>query len=70
MLDHAGARVEHRVGGELELGLVSDAALRVGLLELVHRMLGVLGLERLVELPEAERRLVRRAAVTERDAGA
>ena len=38
--------------------------LYLGCLELVHRMLGMLRLQRLVEFPEAERCLVRLAAVT------
>jgi len=38
------------------------------LLKLIHGVLCVLGLENLVELPEAERRLVRHAAVLEHDA--
>ena len=37
-------------------------------LQLVHRVRGVLRLERLVKLPEAERRLVRDGAVVKRDA--
>mmetsp|Transcript_1027 Transcript_1027/g.3015 ORF Transcript_1027/g.3015 Transcript_1027/m.3015 type:complete len:223 (-) Transcript_1027:263-931(-) len=47
-----GAGVEHGVGGVDEAAVVGDEAPIDGFLELVHGVLGVLGLEALVKAPE------------------